>query len=350
MIYFSAGLPGPFSDWCDAVLAELVRRAWGDIDRGTANTPDELAAHFVRMRVVPAVIRARQPNGALRKILAETGIPFLLAVEHPREVAAHLITSVGRDVHGALKETSNSCACLVRFADMPAALRLDAGADGADPVATVQAIAGHFGLEIAENDAADIIESVRADGLSPERTPIEGWWGSLDPWKQRLIAGALDGFATYFATGLLGVITWHRELFQNGDTHQILTGPIDLTGRPRGLTFGPYMVLPMGAWTVHVVFGCSKETARSHFLIDVYAGTRLSSGTLEPEAGGIYEVTLEFVIEEATDPLVEVRLFSERAMFEGRVSLGTVTFVPRDEKRGHISMPELAAELGLETR
>ncbi len=72
----------------------------------------------------------------------------------------------------------------------------------------------------------------------------------------------------------------------------------------------------------------------------------LSRVNLQPESEGVFEVNLTISIEPSMDHPVEVRLFSERAGFDGRLALGQVRLqrqlTSRPEKRG-----EFALALGL---
>ena len=235
---------------------------------------------------------------------------------------------------------------MLGYSAVPGALLLGAGS-GRDPISIATTIARHLELAVSEDHIESLVSALTDRGIAPECADDNGWWDRLEQPERALINGALGAYIEHFAGGDLTSITWERELFFVGDEPAAkATLPIDVTGRARCLIFGPYIALPPGSWSVSVLLGFSKEAAELGYVVEVVAGTHVSRINLRPEGEGVFEANLTISIEPSMDHPVEVRLFNERAGFEGRLALGAVTWrrqlTSRPEKRG-----EFASVLGL---
>ena len=60
MLYFVIGLPGRFTEWCDAATAEIVRRALGPTELVRADTLEEISLAMLRTGASRAVVASRQ--------------------------------------------------------------------------------------------------------------------------------------------------------------------------------------------------------------------------------------------------------------------------------------------------
>jgi hypothetical protein len=326
MIFVSVGLPGRFTQSCDAILVQLVSKALGSAELIATNTLDDLAISMIRTGASHLVMSSRQPSSRLRGILSAGGTRFMLTIEDARTAVADLMMGQGSSLADAIRAVSSSCAALLRCAELRGALMLAEDRHGDDLVGVAEAIRAHFDLAVDRADLLLIAENASSTYDAPDN--VEGWWGALGEPARQAISGALDGYASYSATGSLGKFTWTRDLFLIGDApSESPNRAIDITGRARCLLYGPYIALPPGSWTALVVVGCSKETVGMSFMLEIFAGSQLSRTTLQPAGGGVFEAQLGFVIDEANENPLEVRIFNERAAFDGRLGLGNVTLV-----------------------
>jgi hypothetical protein len=103
---------------------------------------------------------------------------------------------------------------------------------------------------------------------------------------------------------------------------------VDITGRIRFLVYGPFINLPPGSWSARVVLGFSPEAAGMAYVVEVFAGTRLTHIRVEPGNEDVAEVNLHFSIDAYVDHAVQIRIYNERAAFDGRLALGYVTMTP----------------------
>jgi hypothetical protein len=340
MIFFSIGLSSRFAEWCDAVTARLVQRSLGAVEVIAASTIEEFALASIKTRSPNMLVCSRRMLGPLRTAICQAGRRSLVALDDPRLALHDLVVRQGLSFVEATRAISNSCAAVVSCVSMPGALVLRADRDAKNPRVTAEAIARHLELPVSEDGLTEIIEEVASLGLVAARTESDFWWAGLDESRRVLMNGALEAYADHFSNGNdLGPITWERELFYMGkDPPDPLLAPasepIDITGRPRFLVYGPYMTLPPGPWSANVTLGFSKEAAEMTYTIDIMADAarQLTHIRIQPGNERIVEAQLHFSIDDALAWGIEVRIQNERAAFEGRLALGDVTFTPH----GHI--------------
>lgn len=346
MIFFSFGLPSAFADWCETIVTELAQHAVGPIEFVNANTLEDVGESFVKARTSNIVFCSRLPSTRLCRVLAETQAPFLFVLDDPRAAIAYLTVVRGWEFFPTVKLVASSYAAAIRYADLSNALRLEADRHRNNVLQTINQISRHFNLPATDGDILEIAESVRERYRHPAPSEVETWWHSLDEPHCRVIEGAIDGYRAYFSSGRLSSLTWGRELFLAADTHKPLMGAVDITGRARLLVFGPYINLPTGNWTAHVVFGCSNEAAGVSILVDAFSGVRLAQTRVQPAKGGIFAVALKFAVDQSLDGAVEIRILSEKSALDGLLSLSHVTLICENDPAPRNS--KLGAELRLE--
>ena len=344
MIFFSIGLPSPIVEWCDAVIARLAQCVVGPAHLVNANTLEELGLALIKSRASHFVIGSRLPSDGLRSAIAENRSRFVVALDDPRAAFQNLVTRHGLDPIAATRAVAGSCASLLDYTITDNALVLRAEQDGRDPLGTAEAIAHHFELDVSPLEIAQSVEALAEIGMTPAPNDISTWWDCLEDPSREIVNGVLDGYIDHFAGRGLGKIVWARDLFMIGDDpYQPATRSIDITGRIRNLLFGPYMILPPGSWVATIILGFSKEAAEMTYGIEFIAGPRcvsLCRTTIQPHGDRVFEATVIFTIEAATDQPISLRISNERAAFEGRLVLGSVTLTLQSKGR-----PEIPQEL-----
>jgi hypothetical protein len=348
MIFFSMGLPSPLVEWCDAVIARLAQSVVGPVDVVSANTPEELGLALIKSGASHFVVSSRLPSDGLRRAIAENSSRFLVALDDPRTAYQNLVTRHGLDPIAATRAAAGSCASLLDHTVTDNALVLRAEHDGRDPLGTAEAIGRHFGLDVGPAEIEQSVEALAEMGMTPMSSDIRAWWDSLKSPTREIVDGALEGYVDHFAGRGFGKIIWARDLFAIGDDpYQPATRSIDVTGRIRNLLFGPYMILPPGSWVATVVLGFSKEAAEMTYGIEFIAGPRcvsLCRTTIQPHGDLVFQATVIFTIEASTDQPISLRISNERAAFDGRLVLGSVTLTLKS--KGHSDIPlELAIAL-----
>jgi len=344
MILFSIGLPSPLVEWCDVLIGRLLQSVGTPADVVSANTLEELGLALIKTEASHFVVASRLPNDGLRNALTENDKRFVVALDDPRAAYCNLVKRHGYNSVAGTREVAGSWASLLNYTALPGALVLRAEQEGRDPDCAAEAIARHLGLSVAPSEIARAVQELADAGITPMRRDFTTWWDRIEPSEREIVNGALDGYIDHFAGRGLGKINWARDLFLIGDdTERAANQPIDITGRVRNLLFGPYMVLPPATWTAAVVLGFSKEAAEMSYGLEFIAGPRcvsLCRSTIQPHGDRVFEATVSFVIDAATDQPISLRINNERAAFEGRLVLGSVALTPQANRR-----PEIPNEL-----
>jgi len=338
LIFFSLGLPGRLTEWCDAVIArlacglagEVAVATWPPLNKmlgydGIVPALDHVALSLIQTSATHLIMGTRQPDERLRAALLAMNIPFAVALEDPRAAVNDILDSVDGDLRAVTRAIANSCPLVMRCATSPGAMVIRGDRVAVDPEATVTGIAHHFNLPLDEDEARRVVEDLAARGLhyAPKARP------ELPEKRHKMVEGALAAYAEYFAGGDLAQIIWPRELFiVNGDSGKGLTEPIEVGGEARILIFGPYIHIPSGSWTARVVLGFSPEAAGYTFLVDAYSGGQLGVKSFQPGGAGIYSVDIEFSLDEPSGQGLEIRLWVWSEGARGQVAFGHVLLRP----------------------
>jgi hypothetical protein len=171
MLYFVIGLPGRFTEWCDAVTAEIARRALGPTELVRADRLEEISLWMIRAGASRGVVASRQPGSRLRSALVQTGRTFLVVVEDPRTALAEAVHLQGNDVPAAAQLVASSWAGITRYVSSPGALALFRARDGGDLVSTARAIARHLALDGSDANIGEIVANLAAAGLLRSKRP-----------------------------------------------------------------------------------------------------------------------------------------------------------------------------------
>jgi hypothetical protein len=338
VILISIGMPSQLAEWCDALLLGLANRCLEPVEAVALNSLDELAVAVLGARAGHLVVCSRQPAIRLQAALVDSGRPFVVALGDPRAALRDLAQRPGYDLVTATRAVASSCAAIHSLTKAPQALVLS-GAPGFDPAAAATAIARHFGLPVALEAIAAVIDELGTVGRMRDDQEDSGWWQGLGERDQAIADGALQPFgADWTASTGPEPFIWEPELFFVDDGSPVQAPAsnarlVDITGRPRFVIYGPYITLPPGAWSARIVLGFSAETAGMSFLVEVFAGRQLAHTRISPTTEQIIETDLSFVIDQLADQPVQIRIVNERAAFDGRLALGYVTIAPQPEVR-----------------
>jgi hypothetical protein len=345
VIFFSVGLMSRFGEWCEAVTARLVEHALGPVRTIYADTLDEFVTQVIGAESPYITVSSHHVVGQLWAALARANRHFTLVLDDPHLALENLVVHHGLDFLEATRMIAKSCASMVSCAPISGALVLRADRDAADPMATAGAIARHFQLSIGDAEIAGVLGPLAEVDLQIDRERHQLWWQQLDESQRALVAGAVDPYLAQFAGGDLGPVIWERDFFYISEEPPAeidppASRPIDVTGRPRYLLYGPYITLPPGSWSATVALGFSAEAAELSYVVEVCAGTEIILATvpLQPGQERVIETNLNFSL--AAPEMVEIRILNERAAFDGRLALGHVVLTPagtiRPETRSYL--------------
>lgn len=96
------------------------------------------------------------------------------------------------------------------------------------------------------------------------------------------------------------------------------SGDLDLTGRPRCLLAGPYIVLPAGRWRATYKLKFDQGGSCARFRVDWGGVEDFLSQEFVPGCAGVFEIVQEYAW--ATPGPAEVRIILLEGVFDGRMS------------------------------
>jgi hypothetical protein len=336
MLFVSVVLPSRFGECCNELTRRLVERALGPVELVGADTVEQFTVAVMRTELPYVVIGSYQIVGRLWSALAKMGRTFVVALDDPRLAVQNLVMRHGVDFIEAARIVAKSCASVLSSLQLSGALVLQAEQAEKDPASTANAIARHLKLDVNESDIA-YAAAVFADLNSNHcRQEARSWFDDLQGPRHALAMDAIGPYLDCLAVSELRPITWGRELFfideeKSAERHQSASRSVDITGRPRFVIYGPGITLPPGAWSAVVALGFTPEAAEMSYVVEIYAETRLAQTRIEPGPRRYVEVSLSFLLSEPL--MIDVRIWNERAAFDGRLALGHVTLMSQTNLR-----------------
>jgi len=329
MLMFFFGLPNHFSTWCEALILELAERTSGSLLCSNANSSEDLLQMMVEHPSQHILVSQRQPGNWLHRILSAANGRCVVALADPRACVAELATGPGGNLTEIVCRVANSCATLTSYLSLPGALILRMEEDSFYAAATARKIADHLQLPIADDEIQAALDAISL--LDRNALVTVTWENLFDESKLALINGALGGYSECFTGAPLGQLVWVPDLFIVGDTHQRVSGPIDITGRVRCLIYGPYIRLPPGRWTLDVAVAFSELGDSKNFTIDVANPVRLHEVSINVVDQGGVCTSLTFVLDPTQDSPLEIRVITNQAAFHGLLALGPVILRPQQD-------------------
>lgn len=114
------------------------------------------------------------------------------------------------------------------------------------------------------------------------------------------------------------LLSWHSPPRRDGDKVHL-----DVTGRPRFLAFGPYVVLPAGRWKVRFQMMFDDDASRYLFRLDWGGIEDYTTHEFRPGRAGLYDFEMTYDWSERA--ACEFRLVLREGAFHGEAALSDLT-------------------------
>lgn len=349
MVYPIFGLPGPLIEWCSQTIAGLLD-AQGRLARVIRlDSVEDLAVCL--MEEHQCIINlSHRPEQTLINALHRASVPILIASESPHDSYEFRVATGGLDPLVSVREVLADLAALQDVPRQHRGLVVSRRDVLVEPASTADAIARHLGCSSVAGGADGMINTQRLATLTLlepfpiASAPLEGV-NLSKAISSNFVNDALQGLDNALAEDGQSRILIGPEFFVVTATGEAPTStPLDATGRARGLVHGPFICLARGDWIARCVHRYSEDLASASFAIDIVS---FANGSIQelarssfkiPTSSGLVETTLQFRVEAPRTPL-EVRLFAERAIFNGDITLGPVIFSRTDSSRAEAYLP-----------
>jgi hypothetical protein len=154
-LIISAGLNGSGSTWMFNLISTILRRHDPGARIRTVYS-EQFLDEIVADGVDTTIVKTHMPPAVVRSVARAAGIPIFLTVRDPKDGVASLMTRFAMDFEQALDGVRRSADALAPLVEASGVLTLRYEDRFTSRRGTVNAVAGHLGLEIspADRDAA----------------------------------------------------------------------------------------------------------------------------------------------------------------------------------------------------
>lgn len=326
------GTPSPLTQWSANLVHHLASRTWGPHVFVGANSEAEFLDALDRSQGRPVVLLAHVPARALMDRIVRTFDRVLLVQDDPVDVIGYVRDERQLKLWGAMSVASQSLTTLayLRAKLKPPEVRSDIY--GLDVGAAARAICAKLGMsppEAPPGGGNDERVLSRVLAASAHAKAPGAYFANADENEKDLIATACRYFDN-FAAGRSGErFEWPIPMFLTTDkkgqplwTH--LGDEIDLTGPARIFVYGPFLHLPVGAWTLKATLQVAENLSGNAIQIDVTADERaLAKVKAQLPKEGEFAFEINFAVDEPRDPM-QLRIYSLEGAIEGKVRLESV--------------------------
>ncbi len=134
--------------------------------------------------------------------------------------------------------------------------------------------------------------------------------------KEAALSEAAQIFLSGRANWPTGLFTYDQRNAVSGPA----TGRMNVTGRPRFLFSGPYLVMPAGAWEAKIILSFDRDVGYRRFRLDWGGVTDYTTYEFTPGRSGFFEVSLNYAWDKPAP--AELRLLVLEGVFHGSVVFG----------------------------
>jgi hypothetical protein len=305
-----------------AVFVDDLRKAWAEL-RDDA-----------KKRVL---IVSDLPSTPLLDLVRASRVPVMVIVDDFEAIVKQLVETRGMALRPAVRHATQVL-CAIDQVRGDAVRRVGA-ADGPRPLrAFIESLCGFLGLEKAAETARDVMArlgyavssniNLRDHVLSklPPPVPTAATEARGDIIEQTMVSFVAKQYADVGSGVDVARIAWPTELFFQVDPpRDFLEGPTNLVGPARFLSYGPYLHLPKGSWSVKITIEVAENFSGNHLAVDVAAGVVFAVGETALPVSGVFSFDLSF---EIVDPFIAIEVRSQilSGAIEGKLTLREVVF------------------------
>lgn len=310
----------------------------GGVQEISANDANELRLELSNRVDDNCLLNLSMPDREIAGSIVRNAVPAMLVTRPFWELCCFAMLQSEQDLLGAIRQTTHAISRLSWIARSANIATLSI--DDEEPLSRLATRIGVFlGLPLCERDLGSVLSTHFPDWetITVERAVLVHVSGAqaandaqvkLLPHEKKLLA-AMD--ASYLSllrqNEEVYRLTWPLEAVFNAEPpYTSLSGPIDLLGPARILTFGPYFHLPEGTWTAEVTFSLTENYSGNTFMVDIYTNAdeilAVSKGDLP--AGGTFKTRLSFLVS-SSDERLELRTFILLGAIEGRIEILSIT-------------------------
>ena len=341
------GPHGLFSIFTSRIVADVLKAAGRKTEIEQVSSLATLGSFALRANGSTMIAHVRKFDRTLSTEIASSDMPILIAQTHPAGLFG-MLRAAGIDADYALREVSAEFAGLVEIAALKRSVTVCPPKDSTDLRAFIERIAHWAGQDLKHDQIQEIAAMhaghPRDATWLTSATELGPILEAIEPAQRTSATSMFEGLEAALHAQKPVEFSIGPILFVNGNPpHDAATLPIDMTGYPRLMFFGPYIHLPAGAWAVRLLVSFSESARDLPCRASVEA---VKDGEVQTLSSIDFTVALEGQVEirlyfRNPDPTValEFRLSCQKSVFDGFVELHDAILSPReDEPTGDLKM------------
>ncbi len=187
-------------------------------------------------------------------------------------------------------------------------LRANEARAGASAPWAMAAVLAEGGAEVVDGRADSVILPSFGEIAAPARI------ADPDPGSERGVLAVFDTLPIPVGA----TAAWTTDHFDYPHKREFFGGEpqVDLTGRPRGLVYGPFVHLPPGTWQVEIDVSVDPEGGRSPLRLEWGGGDTFVGHSVAVTVPGRYSLVLTSRWAETLT--VQMRIWLTEGIFQGR--------------------------------
>jgi hypothetical protein len=339
MIVALIGTPSPLTYLATNMLRALVQVTCGEHDMIGVNNVADLRVAWPKgdSRRPAVVVASDMPRPEFIEFMLGAKVPMILCLERLDEIAAYMVFCRQVDSVSALRIATQSLSSLEGLAveTPPAVIKMGVfnatlartfsdllrfcNEDDSDEI--IQKAMRYLGFDgRGDISFSQFLKESREKLFSDLKPQLDLTPDQMDAHDN--LAGAYNEIA---AGRRLGETYWPASCFLQADTPGVpAQGDLELEGRARFLSHGPYFCLPAGLWGVEVAIKVSESRSENRVGFDVFSNEVLAACTTTLPQEGSLACDMVFRV---TDPTaaVEIRIQLLGGAIEGKLRIEGVT-------------------------
>lgn len=333
------GVPTAVTSFGIRIVQALVSVALGPFDLVLAGSVADVEAEWSKRQHQHVIIFHETPDGVLAHAVTQSGIPTIVFMQDPVQVAKALQGERGSEFTDALRTTTLCLAVLEEIARGYTTVVIDCSRYDYHLDTLVRFFAQVLGIHLEDQQVYAVLSNFIPDWSPEQRYSLlaECHRALAAPAKDVVDTAAeaqlreecLSAYRPIVSAQLMTGATWPVKAMLNMDRKGApLAGPVEFAGIPRILIYGPYFGLPRGNWRAIVDFSISDNPSGCDIEISAVSNGFLATGRSSLPSSGAFRTTLDFEIHEPRWP-AELHFTLKAAAIEGAIKLKAINLVRR---------------------
>lgn len=338
MIYAVCGPMSPHFRLANHLLLMLLQQFYGPVLSVHANKSDDMRHALAERDGAPCLISFDCPDEIICQLVQRTGLPTILVCEPFASLCSFAMHDKGLDFEGAYRDVTYSLSSIHGIAGLSNVTVMKLSDDEslallASRLATILALpvsGDHIKAALSvyyQEEDRPLTVAAAGNQVWPKTCDARQTVTEFSPEEKRIISKFSKTYDLLPFSNKIERLTWPTETLINAEYGSRLTGPLDLMGPGRLLTYGPYLHVPKGIWKATITFVTTGNLSGNTVVIDIYAppiDKVLTIARGELPVSGTFSTSVVFKVESPLHAL-ELRMLLHVGSIEGLLEIADVS-------------------------